>query len=50
MHKEPPSFVDRFAGYAETVGMVYGAAQTLYRAGRAVGSAAPVAAPLLRLL
>ena len=42
MHREPPSFVDRFTGYAETAGMVYGAAPELYHVGRAI-----VAAPLL---
>ena len=50
MHKEPPSFVDRFTGYAETAGKVYGAAQTPYHVGRAVGSAARCAAPLLELM
>jgi hypothetical protein len=50
MHKEPPSFVDRFTGYAETAGKIYGAAQTLYHVGRAVGTAARYAAPLLGLL
>ena len=50
MHKDPPSFVDRFTGYAETAGKVYGAAQTLYGVGRAVGSAARCAAPLLALM
>ena len=40
VHQEPPSFVDRFTGYAETAGKVYGAAQTLYHVGRAVGTAA----------
>ena len=37
MHRQEPSFVDRFTGYAETAGKVYGAAQTLYHVGRAVG-------------
>ena len=50
MHRKLPSFVDRLAGYAETAGKVYGAAQTLYHVGRAVGSAARVAAPLLGYL
>ena len=50
MHRQEPSFVDRFTGYAETAGKVYGAAQTLYHVGRAVGSAARCAAPLLALL
>ena len=50
MHKEPPSFVDRFTGYAETAGKVYGAAQTLYHVGRAVVSAARCVAPLLALM
>ena len=50
MHKAPPSFLDRAVGYAETAGKVYGAAQTLYHVGRAVGSAARCAAPLLALL
>ena len=50
MHRQEPSFVDRFTGYAETAGKVYGAAQTLYHVGRAVGTAARYAAPLLGLL
>ena len=50
MHREPASFVDRAVGYAETAGKIYGAAQTLYHVGRAVGTAARVAAPLLALL
>ena len=50
MHREPPSFVDRAVGYAETAGKIYGAVQTMYHVGRAVGSAARVAAPLLALL
>ena len=50
MHKEPAGFVNRFTGYAETAGKVYGAAQTLYHVGRAVGTAARYAAPLLGLL
>ena len=50
LHKAPPSFLDRAVGYAETAGKVYGAAQTLYHVGRAVGSAARCAAPLLALL
>ena len=49
MHKQEPSFVDRFAGYAETAGKIYGAASTLYHVGRSVGVAAG-AAPLLALL
>ena len=50
MHREPPGFVDRLAGYAETTGEVYGAAQTLYHVGRAVGTAARCAAALPGLL
>jgi hypothetical protein len=50
MHKEPAGLVNRFTGYAETAGKVYGAAQTLYHVGRAVGTAARYAAPLLGLL
>ena len=50
MHRHEPSFVDRAVGYAETAGKIYGAAQTLYHVGRAVGSAARCAAPLLALL
>ena len=50
MHRQEPSFVDRAVGYAETAGKVYGAAQTLYHVGRAVGVAARCAAPLLALL
>ena len=52
MHKAPPppSFLETAVGYAETAGKVYGAAQTLYHVGRAVGSAARCAAPLLALL
>ena len=50
MHRQDPGFVDRFAGYAETVRKVYGAAQTLYHVGQAVGSAARYAAPLMALL
>ena len=50
MHKEPAGFVNRAVGYAETAGKVYGAAQTLYHVGRAVGTAALYAAPLLGLL
>ena len=50
MHKEPPSFVDRFTGYAETAGKVYSAASTLYHVGRAVGTAARCAASLLGFL
>ena len=50
MHRQEPSFVDRFTGYVETAGRVYGAAQTLYHVGRAVGSAARCAAPLLALM
>jgi hypothetical protein len=50
MHKEPAGFVNRLTGYAETAGKVYGAAQTLYHVGRAVGTAARYAAPLLGLL
>ena len=50
MHKEPPGFVDRLAGYAETAGKVYEAAQTLYHVGRAVRTAARCAAPLFGLL
>ena len=50
MHREPPGFVDRLTGYAETAEKVYGAAQTLYHVGRAVGTAARCAAQLLGLL
>ena len=57
MHRQEPSFVDRFTGYAETAGKVaetagkvYGAAQTLYHVGRAVGTAVRCAAPLLALM
>ena len=50
MHKEPVGFVNRAVGYAEMAGKVYGAAQTLYHVGRAVGTAARYAAPLLGLL
>ena len=50
MHKAPPSFVDRATGYVETAGKIYGAAQTLYHVGRAVGAAARCAAPLLALM
>ena len=50
MHKELAGFVNRDVGYAETAGKVYGAAQTLYHVGRAVGTAARCAAPLLGLL
>ena len=50
MHKQEPSFVDRFTGYAETAGKIYGAAATLYHVGRSVGVAARCAAPLLALL
>jgi hypothetical protein len=50
MHKEPPSFIDRAVGYADTAGKIYGAAQTMYHIGRAVGTAARVAAPMLALL
>ena len=50
MHKEPAGLVNRFTGFAETAGKVYGAAQTLYHVGRAVGTAARYAAPLLGLL
>ena len=50
MHKEPAGFVNRAVGYAEMAGKVYGAAQTLYHVGRAVGTAARYAAPLLGLL
>ena len=50
MHKQEPSFVERATGYVETAGKIYGAAQTLYHVGRAVGSAARCAAPLLALL
>ena len=38
MHREPPSFVDRAVGYAETAGKIYGAVQTMYHVGRAVGT------------
>ena len=50
MHKQEPSFVDRFTGYAETAGKIYGAASTLYHVGRSVGVAARCAAPLLALM
>ena len=50
MHREPPSFVDRAVNYAETAGKIYGAVQTMYHVGRAVGTAARCAAPLLALL
>ena len=50
MHEEPAGFVNRAGGYAETAGKVYGAVQTLYHVGRAVGTAARYAAPLLGLL
>ena len=50
MHRQEPPFVDRATGYVETAGKIYGAAQTLYHVGRAVGSAARCAAPLLALM
>ena len=50
MHKEPAGSVNRFTSAAETAGEVYGAAQKLYHVGRAVGTAARYAAPLLGLV
>ena len=50
MHKAPQSFLETAVRYAETAGKVYGAAQTLYHVGRAVGTAVRCAAPLLALL
>ena len=50
MHRQEPPFVDRFTGYAETAGKIYGAASTLYHVGRSVGVAARCAAPLLALM
>jgi hypothetical protein len=46
IHKQS-SFIDRAVGAAELGGKIYGGLQTLYHVGRAVGTVARIAAPLL---
>ena len=45
MHRQEPSFVDRFAGYAKTAGNVYGAAQTFFTSGEPWGQPRAVMHP-----